>query len=344
MKAAVLYKLNEPLVICDVNLTELKVGQVLVKVLVSGLCGAQIQEIKGYKGNEKFLPHLMGHEGCGIVQDIGAGVQYVKPGDKVVMHWRTGRGIESVFPEYILDGRKLTSGKVVSFTEYAIVSENRVTTVPPQTCPYFAALLGCGMTTALGVINNEANLKFGESITVVGCGGVGLNLLQAAKLGGAYPIIGIDTSEGKKHLAFRAGASHYINVQTESIRDKFSQILRNGLVDIIVDTTGHPPIIEEIIALMSDRGRTILVGQPQPGKSIALNNAAALFLGEGKTLKATQGGRTDPSNDIPRYASLNIAGILIADNIITHKFKLSEINSAVSVLMQGAAGRVMIEL
>jgi len=88
MKAAVLEKINEPLSIKDVQLTELKVGQVLVKILVSGLCGAQLHEIRGHKGNEKFLPHLMGHEGCGIVQEIGEGVTTVKVGDKVVMHWR----------------------------------------------------------------------------------------------------------------------------------------------------------------------------------------------------------------------------------------------------------------
>lgn len=344
MKAAVLYELNKPLKVCDVELTALKVGQVLVKVLVSGLCGAQLQEIKGFKGNEKFLPHLMGHEGCGIVQEVGLGVQYVKPGDKVVLHWRTGKGIESGFPEYLLSGKRLTSGKVVTFTEYAIVSENRVTTVPTETCPFFAALLGCGMTTALGVINNETNLKFGESVAVIGCGGVGLNLLQAARLGGAYPIIGIDISEGKRSLALRAGASHYINAGVESVKAAFSRILVSGMIDIVVDTTGYPPIIEELINLMSETGRTILVGQPQPGKTVHLNNATCLFAGHGKTIKATQGGKTDPSNDIPRYAKLNAAGLLTVDNLITHKFPLDEINNAVDVLRQGVAGRIMIEM
>ena len=98
MKAAILEKIDAPLVIREVDLTPLKFGQVLVKILVSGLCGAQLHEIRGHKGNAKFLPHLMGHEGCGIVDKVGLGVTTVKPGDKVVMHWRPGSGVEAPFP------------------------------------------------------------------------------------------------------------------------------------------------------------------------------------------------------------------------------------------------------
>ena len=124
MKAAILEQIDAPLSVREVELTELKFGQVLVKVLVSGLCGAQLHEIKGHKGNAKFLPHLMGHEGCGIVEEIGLGVTTVEPGDKVVMHWRPGSGIESPFPNYILDGKTISSGKVTTLNEYSIVSEN----------------------------------------------------------------------------------------------------------------------------------------------------------------------------------------------------------------------------
>ena len=116
MKAAVLEELNQPLTLREVGLTELRFGQVLVKVLVSGLCGAQLHEIKGHKGNGKFLPHLMGHEGCGIVESVGIGVTTVKPGDKVVMHWRPGSGVESPFPSYTLDGKTIS----VSYTHLTL--------------------------------------------------------------------------------------------------------------------------------------------------------------------------------------------------------------------------------
>jgi len=152
MKAAILKELNAPLSIENIGLTELQVGQVQVRVLVSGICGSQLHEINGNKGNGKFLPHLMGHEGCGIVEDIGPGVTTVKVGDKVVMHWRPGAGIESAFPQYMLGDTTFSSGKVNTLSQWSIVSENRLTTVPSETPNDLAALLGCSLTTALGII------------------------------------------------------------------------------------------------------------------------------------------------------------------------------------------------
>ena len=168
MKAAILEEINAPLTIREVQPTPLKVGQVYVKVLTSGLCGAQLHEIKGHKGNAKFLPHLMGHEGCGIVKEVGPGVTTVEEGDKVVMHWRPGVGIESEFPQYDLDGKIISSGKCTTLSEYSIVSENRLTKVPSDTPTVLAAMLGCSLTTALGIIDNECDLKFGESVAVIG--------------------------------------------------------------------------------------------------------------------------------------------------------------------------------
>jgi len=109
VKSAILVELNKPLVLSDVEVGELTAGQVLVRVLVSGICGSQLHEISGDKGNGKFLPHLMGHEGCGIVEEVGQGVSNVKPGDKVVMHWRPGLGIEAAFPKYKLNENVFSS-------------------------------------------------------------------------------------------------------------------------------------------------------------------------------------------------------------------------------------------
>ena len=195
MKAAVLEKLNYPLAIREVFPTELLPGQVYVKVLASGLCGAQLHEIRGHKGNGKFLPHLMGHEGCGIVKEVGPGVTTVQEGDKVVMHWRPGSGIESEFPKYHLGEKIISSGKCTTLSEFSIVSENRLTKVPYDTPTVLAAMLGCSLTTALGIIDNECNLKFGESVAVIGCGGVGLNLIQAAKMKSAHPVYGVDIND-----------------------------------------------------------------------------------------------------------------------------------------------------
>ncbi len=343
MKAAVLKKINEPLDVCDVELTDLKVGQVKVRILVSGLCGAQLQEIRGLKGNAKFLPHLMGHEGCGIVEAIGAGVTKVKVGDKVVMHWRIADGIESPFPNYILEDKVISSGKVTTLSEYSIASENRLTPVPEHTSDYLCALLGCGLTTALGTINNEAKLKFGESVMIVGCGGVGLNLIQGAKLASAYPIIGIDTSDAKRHLAEIAGATKYVNILSEDLPSELKKIGVN-VIDVVIDTTGNIAAFAKTVPLLSGNGRYIMVGQPAPGESLTIPNANLMFLGHGKTIKATQGGQTSPSDDIPKYIKLHQAGLLNIDNLITDEFHLSDINRAIELLKSGTAGRIMIRM
>ena len=334
MKAAILEQIDAPLAIRDVELTELKVGQVLVKVLVSGLCGAQLHEIRGHKGNAKFLPHLMGHEGCGIVDKIGPGVTTVNLGDKVVMHWRPGSGIEAPFPSYVLDGKSMSSGKCTTLSEYSIVSENRLTTVPQDTPEDLCAILGCALTTAMGIIDNEVDLKFGESVAVIGCGGVGLNLIQAAALKSACPIVAIDCSKSKKDLVFTAGASVFA-AELKELDDKY---------DVIIDTTGIPGVISDAIAHLSGKGRIILVGQPAPGRGIEVMNAINLFSGMGQTIKATQGGKTNPTEDIPRYVRMHQEGILSVEQFVTHKFKLDQVNEAFDLLRSGNAGRIIIEI
>jgi len=334
MKAAVLETINHPLSIREVELTDLKVGQVLVKIIVSGLCGAQLHEIRGHKGNAKFLPHLMGHEGCGIVESVGPGVTTVKVGDKVVMHWRPGTGIEAPFPSYVLDGKSMSSGKVTTLSEYSIVSENRLTTVPDDTPPELCAILGCALTTAMGIIDNEVDLKFGESVAVVGCGGVGLNLLQGAAMKSACPIYAVEKNSNKKDLCFTAGATTFVD-DIADIDEK---------VDVIIDTTGIPEVISACVSKLSGKGRMILVGQPAPGRGVEVMNAVNLFSGMGQTIKATQGGKTNPTEDIPRYVRMHKEGKLDIESFVTHRFKLDQVNEAFDLLRSGNAGRIIIEM
>ena len=319
MKAAILEEINGPLTIGEVALTELSFGQVLVKILVSGICGSQLQEIAGNKGNAKFVPHLLGHEGCGIVENIGVGVTKVKKGDKVVMHWRKGDGIESDFPTYIFNGKKMKSGKVTTLSEYSIVSENRITPVPHDTPNELCALLGCGLSTALGTIDEEAEVKFGESVMIIGVGGLGINLIKAAKLASAYPIVAVDIHENKKEICASLGADLFINSKKDKIQDEVYKKFGIKEVDVIIETSGNKQALEETIPILSGSGRYILVGQPKPGESIELLNANHLFNGEGKTIKATQGGKFSPSKQIPRYIRMHKAGVFSTDNIISHK-------------------------
>ena len=334
MKAAVLEKLNYPLAIREIFPTQLLPGQVYVKVLASGLCGAQLHEIRGHRGNEKFLPHLMGHEGCGIVKEVGPGVTTVQEGDKVVMHWRPGSGIESEFPKYHLGEKIISSGKCTTLSEFSIVSENRLTKVPHDTPTVLAAMLGCSLTSALGIIDNECNLKFGESVAVIGCGGVGLNLIQAAKMKNAYPVYGVDINDKMFDLTHQIGVDIF-TCDLEFIPEK---------VDVILDTTGVPEVISKAFDKLAPSGRLIMVGQPAPGTDLNIFNPLSMFDGQGKSIRASQGGGTKPDEDIPRYIKLANREILDFNTLHTDTFALDNINDAFDLLKTGNAGRIIIKI
>ena len=191
-RAAILVESNAPLVIDEIEIPALQCGQVLVRVYRSGICGAQLNEIAALKGPDRFLPHLLGHEGGAEVVDIGPGVTHVKPGDRAVLHWRKGAGIHSATPKYRWGDKIVNSGWVTTFNEYAVVSENRVTAVPKDVDLEVAALMGCAITTGLGLITNDAKLKIGESVLIYGAGGVGMTTIVGAALMSAWPIIAVD--------------------------------------------------------------------------------------------------------------------------------------------------------
>lgn len=330
MKAAVLHQINQPLSLQEGEWQSLQYGQVLVKVLASGICGAQLQEIRGEKGNH--FPRLLGHEGCGVVQYVGDGVTTVEPGDRVVMHWRKGDGIESQSPKIRLNGTVLTTGQVTTFSEYSVCSENRLTKVPGDTPVELCAMLGCGLSTALGTIENEANLKMGEKVLVIGCGGLGLNLILAAKMRRASRIYAWDNQDGKSISAIAAGAS-------------FSNPEKNAVclgMDVVIDTTGDINAIAAGMDVLAPSGRFIMVGQPKPGDHVRIPSARNLFNGDGCCIKATQGGGFMPHIDIPRYVALHQSGQLDIDGIVTHRFPLDFINDGIELVKNGQAGRVMI--
>ncbi|MGB7195346.1 MAG: zinc-binding dehydrogenase [Collimonas pratensis] len=336
MRAALLTQLNAPLEICEIHPALLEYGQVRVRVIASGICGAQLQECRGDKGTH--FPRLMGHEGVGIVEEIGDGVKLVSAGDRVCMHWRKGDGIECESPCYAIkiDGHwrgDMTGGQVVTFATHSICSENRLTRVADDCPDELALLLGCSLSTALGVIENEANVRFGESVLIIGCGGLGLNLILAAKLRQAGVIWAIDVNHEKLERARGIGADGvWMPEMGGSIGDDF---------DVVIDTTGNAERLAQGIDLLKPSGRLVMVGQPTG--DVIIPNAKRMFEGSGKRIIATQGGRFSPSRDIPRYIAMWRAGRLNLDGLISHRFPLSRINEALDCVRQGLAGRVLID-
>jgi len=352
MKAAVLTTLNAPLELWDLEHplhthdSPCANGQVLVEMLASGICGAQLKEISGEKGNANFLPHLVGHEGCGIVKKVGAGVSVQLVGKKICLHWRKGSGPESYLPARYEtnDGRTIGGGHVTTLCESAVVSANRVTVVPDDTPDELCALLGCGLSTALGTIEQEAKVRFGESVLIVGCGGVGMNLIQASRLACAYPVVAMDIVDEKQEACVKLGATKYVNCKKESVRDAMNAFGIRGF-DVIVDTTGSVDALEETMQLLSDNGRYVCIGQTKPGQDFRVMNALQMFHGEqGRRIIWSQGGGFRPSVDIPRYLNLWRAGRLDIESIVSHRIGLSEINAGINLVRSGQAGRIIVKL
>ena len=343
MKAAILVEQRKPLVIDEVELPQvLEVGQVLVKIHFSGICGSQIGEIEGAKGEDKFLPHLLGHEASGIVIETGPGVKYVKPGNTVVLHWRKGLGIEGEPPKYRWRGSKLNAGWIATFNEYAIVAENRVTPIPDDSDLEVAALFGCAVTTGFGVIENNSKVRIGESVVVFGAGGIGLNIVQAASLVSAYPIIAVDVHDNKLELASRMGATHVINNSKGDPRQAILDIAGNAGIDVFIDNTGQPSIIEMGYEVTKPQGRVTLVGVPRKDSNI---NIYSLPLHFGKELSGSHGGEAIPQIDIPRYQKLYQLGRIKLSELITHRYSLNQINGAITGMREGdIAGRCLIEM
>jgi len=271
---------------------------------------------------------------------VGPGVSKVKPGDKVILHWRKGSGIESDFPSYLLGDKKLSGGKVNTITEYAIVSENRMTPVPSDIDDDFCALMGCGISTSFSVVNKEADIKFGESVLVIGCGGVGLGCISAARMLNASPIIGIDINQEKYQLVKKNGGDHFFDSENAIAYIKERKVK----IDCIIDTVGNLDLVSQFLPFLSDQGRCILVSLPKKGTSITVSDPNRLFGSEGQKIVTTQAGGFDPDTDIKRFVKLYQMGKIDYKSLITHRFKLDEINQAIETLKSGKAGRIMIEI
>jgi len=342
MKAAILAESKQPLIVDDISLPDnLEFGQVLVDVHYSGICGAQINEIDAVKGPDKFLPHLLGHEGSGVVQRIGPGVTTVNEGDHVVLHWRPSKGIQSPAPKYNWDGKQVNAGWVTTFNEQAVISENRLTVIPADFDMRVAPLFGCAVTTAFGVVNNDAKIKVGQSVVIFGIGGVGLNLAQAASMVSAHPIIGVDLLQHKLEMGKKFGLTHTVVGGQENVNNTIRDIVGAQGADVVIETTGNSRVIEQAYELTHPDGKTILVGVPNKGDNISIYSLPLHF---NKVLTGSHGGDSVPDLEIPRYIRLIQSDKMTLEGFITHEFALEEINDALDLFRSGEAGRIIINM
>ena len=341
MKAAILNENSKPLIISNIDLPEkLQFGQVLVKVYYSGICGAQINEIDAVKGPDKFLPHLLGHEGSGIVQDIGPGVTTIKKNDHVVLHWRKSSGIQSPTPIYNWNKKKVNAGWVTTFNECAVISENRLTVIPKDFDLKIAALFGCAITSGYGAVNNDAKVKIGQSVLIYGMGGMGLSIADACSLVSANPIVGIDIHQNKLELSKQFGVTDtIINDNSEQVKNKIHKIFGEKGPEVVFETTGNSKLMENAYEMTPNNGKTVFVGVPNDKISIY-----SLPLAFDKKIEVSHGGDSIPDKEIPRYINLSRDKGIDFSKFITHEFNLDDINEALKLFRSGKAGRIILKI
>jgi S-(hydroxymethyl)glutathione dehydrogenase/alcohol dehydrogenase len=340
-EAALLVETGKPLVLAQIEIPALKPGQTLVQVAYSGACGTQVMEWRGDKGEDKWVPHCLGHEGSGVVLEVGPGVTKVRPGDKVVLSWIKGEGAEAGGSVYDWDGKTVNAGGVTTFQRHAVVSENRLTPMPADLGLDTAILLGCAAPTGMGAVFNVLQLKPGATVAVFGTGGVGLNACMAAAVGQASVVIGVDPNPERRALAQTFGCTHVIDPSAgdplAAIRD-----LVSGGVDLAVEATGVPAVMEQAVnATRQQGGRAVVIGNARHGSALTLNPGV---FNQGKSLMGTWGGDSVPDRDIPKFGAVLASGRFDLARLLSSPYSLVQADQALQDLAAGRVGRPLIDM
>lgn len=360
MKAAILNELNGTFNVEEIQIDKPRGREVLVEIKASGLCHSDLHMAESDFGVP--LPAVFGHELAGIVKEIGPDVREFAVGDHVVGsliqycgHCEAcldGRTYQCMHPEETLrgaeDGQRLTrDGEPVTpvfgtaaFAEYALVHENQLAGVPKELPFPQASILGCGCVTGAGAAINTADVKPGDTVAVLGVGGVGLNVISGARLAGAGRIIAIDMQPAKEELARKFGATDFIDARdgkaVEAVR-----ALTGGGVDHAFEVIGLKATSEQSIKMARKGGGAYLIGVHKPDSPINVDVLIDLITNQ-VTVKGVYMGSTNIKHDIPMYADLYLRGRFNLDDLISKEISLGEINDAYQELKKGAIARSVI--
>jgi S-(hydroxymethyl)glutathione dehydrogenase/alcohol dehydrogenase len=343
MKAAVLHALNEPLrVRGEIQPPPLRRGQVFVKIAYSGVCQSQLMEVRGHRGPDAYLPHLLGHEGSGVVMDTGPEVTKVRPGDRVILGWIRGAGIEAGGAQYACGSELLNAGAVTTFNDHAVISENRCVKLPEGVPLDVAVLFGCAIPTGSGIVTNTLQPVRGSSVAIFGLGGVGLSALLALRLFECATVIAVDVTLDKLQLAREFGATHTVDASEREPVQAVREITGGRGVDYSVEAAGLSRTIEQAFsAVRRGGGLCVFASHPPNGSQITLDPYEMIC---GKRIQGSWGGASDPDRDIPVFAALYREGKLPLERLITRRYSLEQINQALDDLEQNRVARPLIAI
>ncbi len=358
MNAAVLYKANTPLQIVDVEQEGPKAGEARVRVKAAGVCHSDWHIMNG--DWQIPLPMVLGHEAAGIVDEIGAGVANVKPGDHVIFSFRAHCGrcfYCSIGRSILCDGHQSARWAMIDGTTrlsrdgQAIFQMARIGTFSERVvCPAEmlvpidkampwpqAALIGCCVPTGVGAVTRAAKVEAGTSVLVIGCGGVGLNVVQGARLAGAATIIACDLVDRKLEFAREFGATHTINAKQENVADGVRALTSGRGVDYAFDAIGGEQTTLQIVDAIRTGGLAMIVGMA--AMSVRAPIAPYLMALQEKTLKGTLYGSVQPNVDFPWLVDLYLQGRLKLDQLVSRTYTLTEINEGFARMLSGEVAR-----
>ena len=341
-EAAVLFEINKTLEIVQLEIPKLKRGQVLVEISYSGACGTQLGEVAGKRGEDRFLPHCLGHEGIGKVLELGQDVEKVSIGDKVVLSWIKGSGIDAGGTVYSSKSLNINSGPVTTFQKHSVVSENRLTLLPGNISEEFGVMLGCSAPTGMGAVKNILMPLPGSSAIIFGGGAVGLSSCLSFKELGLEDIIVVDPVKERQNLAINAGATKVLSsVNSEEIINQVNQILPNG-VDYAVESVGKPEIIPLCMSLLKRQGgKLVVIGNSPAGTTFELKPEEFNL---GKSILGCWGGNSNPDKDFKEFSNTLNNSKLFLSKLISNTYNLHSINEALDDLSNGLIGRPLIKM
>jgi Zn-dependent alcohol dehydrogenase len=363
-KAAVLYEAGSELEVKEIGVDDPREGEVQVRVSAAGLCHSDLSMIEGKIPQQ--LPVVPGHEAAGIVEQVGPGVTALSPGDSVLLVYRAscgkcrycakGRRGLCDYGKRIRATGKLLDGTsrfhdgdvdlhhfsgVSAFSELVVVPESGAVKVDPDLPRDVLSVVGCAVLTGFGAVTNAASVQAGESAIVIGCGGIGLNVLQACRVVGANPIIAVDRSPETLELSRSFGATDVIQAGEGDVVAAVQEITGDG-ADYAFEAVGAPGLVEEALAAVRPGGTVIAIGAPTPQTTVTISPLQ--LLSEEKTLRGSLYGSSNFQLDIPKIVGLWQAGKLDITDLVQHEYGLDEINEGFAALAKGQVGRTILAI
>jgi Zn-dependent alcohol dehydrogenase len=364
IRAAVLRRMGGPLTVEELELELPRTGEVLVRVAAAGVCHSDLHLADGHLGTER-QPIVLGHEGAGVVESVGAGVPNLSPGDRVAfcfvgscggcarcldgqanlcipVNRTNGHGLmpDGTMRLALPDGTPVRHFlSVACFAERCVVPAASAIPVPDGLPLWQAALVGCSVVTGTGAVRNAARVKPGQSVAVIGCGGVGLQAVSAARLAGADPLIAVDRDDGKLQRARDRGATHTLQ-GSETGRDVVAQLreIGDGGVDVAIEVVGSPETIRQAFAAIRPGGVAVVVGIAPSGLEVSL---PALDFINDKTIRGSFYGSADPATEMPELLAMVHDGRIDVAGAVSDFTDLEGIEAAFGRLRRGEGARTV---